>query len=274
MPRVTGLDSFVRLRPPELPGVGIVRGEREQRLWRGIKPVHAIHLTLQGVSERWYRGQVLTEAPGTLSFKEAGEVYRDVRRHTPGTFQVIAFDSALVDEARDALGVSASGYLRVLQLKSEDPRAHALLRLHEALRSSGTPVDTQRALLTEALGAYVSLMGRGDEPARRGWRVPVRRAQSFLVEHLTEPVSLDMLASEARLDKYHLCRAFRDEVGLPPHEYLTHLRIRKAQSLLEQGHRPAEVAADVGLYDQSQLHRHFRRIVGVTPGQYARALSR
>jgi AraC-like DNA-binding protein len=36
------------------------------------------------------------------------------------------------------------------------------------------------------------------------------------------------------------------------------------------GVRPGEVAPQVGLYDQSQLNRHFRRIVGTTPGAYAR----
>jgi AraC-like DNA-binding protein len=34
--------------------------------------------------------------------------------------------------------------------------------------------------------------------------------------------------------------------------------------------KPGDIAQQVGLYDQSQLNRHFRRIVGTTPGQYAR----
>ena len=44
-----------------------------------------------------------------------------------------------------------------------------------------------------------------------------------------------------------------------------------AGALLARGVPQAEVAARVGLYDQSQLHRHFKRIAGVTPGAYARA---
>jgi AraC-like DNA-binding protein len=46
---------------------------------------------------------------------------------------------------------------------------------------------------------------------------------------------------------------------------------RRAQELLARGIPQAEVAASVGLYDQSQLHRHFKRILGVTPGAFARA---
>jgi len=83
-------------------------------------------------------------------------------------------------------------------------------------------------------------------------------------------VTLDALADHAGTDKFHLCRAFRAEVGLPPHAYLTRLRIMRAKQLLAAGVKPSEVAQRVGLYDQSQLNRHFRHLVGTTPGAYAR----
>jgi len=46
----------------------------------------------------------------------------------------------------------------------------------------------------------------------------------------------------------------------------------RAKELLAAGVRPSEIAPRVGFYDQSQLNRHFRRIVGTTPGAYARDL--
>ena len=85
-------------------------------------------------------------------------------------------------------------------------------------------------------------------------------------------ITLDDLAEHAALDKFHLVRAFRAEVGLPPYEYLTYLRVSRARELLRRGARVAEAAQAVGFYDESQLHRHFRRIVGVTPGAYAQEL--
>jgi len=67
--------------------------------------------------------------------------------------------------------------------------------------------------------------------------------------------------------------AFRAEVGLPPYEYLTHVRVWKAMDRLRHGARVAEAAQAVGFYDESQLHRHFRRIVGITPGRFARSVA-
>jgi AraC-like DNA-binding protein len=96
----------------------------------------------------------------------------------------------------------------------------------------------------------------------------VRRALEYLRERIAEAVTLDELATHAALDKFHLCRAFRAQVGMPPHAYLTRLRIMRAKRLLQNGLRASEVAPRVGLYDQAQLTRHFRRIVGVTPARY------
>jgi AraC-like DNA-binding protein len=43
-----------------------------------------------------------------------------------------------------------------------------------------------------------------------------------------------------------------------------------AQKSLREGLQPAHVAAEYGFVDQSHLTRHFKRLVGVTPAQYAR----
>ena len=159
-------------------------------------------------------------------------------------------------------------------LQAGDPRVAPLAALHRLLLSGG---DASTAALEsaccEALRAMCELTTARTRPPRpRGaWGAAVVRARALLDESFTETISLDALATHARLDKFHLCRAFRDEVGLPPHAYVTHRRIGLARALLARGVPQAEVAVRVGLYDQSQLHRHFKRIVGVTPGEYARA---
>ncbi len=67
-------------------------------------------------------------------------------------------------------------------------------------------------------------------------------------------------------------RVFRQETGLPPHTYLIQLRINQAKAHLQAGETIAEVAAATGFSDQSHLTRRFKRIVGVTPGQYVTSI--
>lgn len=89
--------------------------------------------------------------------------------------------------------------------------------------------------------------------------------------HWRDPLSLADLAEAGGADRFHALRAFVAEYGVPPYRYLTHVRIAHARRLLDRGIAPAHAALEVGFYDQSQLHRHFKRHLGVTPGAYARA---
>lgn len=96
----------------------------------------------------------------------------------------------------------------------------------------------------------------------------VKRAKEFLTENFTQNISLDTLSKIAYLSPFHLLRAFRQSVGLPPHEYLINLRVERGKQLLAQGRPLAEVAHATGFCDQSHFSRQFKRLVGVTPGHY------
>jgi AraC-like DNA-binding protein len=262
--------------PAGLPGVRVSRYRTDARLWRSVKERFSVTMTYAGRSEWWCRGEVRLTTPGMLDLKQIGDVHRDLRREGLSRFQVISFDEALVTEAREALGSPASSQLRQVQLERAQPMAAPFLRLHALLGED--PVEPPHLLalqtaLTEALSALAMCFDDTDTPERR-LRGPVRRALEALHDALEPGITLDALAGLAGLDKFHLCRAFRAEVGMPPYAYLTHLRISRAMGLLAQGVTPSEVALRVGLYDQSQLNRHFKRIVGLPPGQFAHAVRR
>jgi AraC-like DNA-binding protein len=87
-------------------------------------------------------------------------------------------------------------------------------------------------------------------------------------------VTLVGLAQVAGLSPFHLCRAFREAVGMTPHAYLTQIRVGRARSLLRAGLPPAVVAIEVGFCDQAHLTRHFKRIVGTTPTKYVNGTRR
>src|SRR5262249_26556824 len=78
------------------------------------------------------------------------------------------------------------------------------------------------------------------------------------------------MAAVARLSVYHFARQFKRATGLPPHQYVILRRVERAKHLLQTGSdfSLAEVAASAGFSDQSQFSHHFKRLVGVTPGQF------
>lgn len=148
-----------------------------------------------------------------------------------------------------------------------------LYRLSRVLEESPSKMERETHL-RDALGTFI-LRYAVNRPLfndRRGERHAVAKARAYLAAHYAEDVSLERLAAVAGLSAFHLVRQFRQAYGLPPHLYLTHVRVLQAKALLAGGQPIAEVASAVGFTDQSHLTRRFKRIVGVTPGQYQRAL--
>jgi AraC-like DNA-binding protein len=153
--------------------------------------------------------------------------------------------------------------------------AASLRRFHRlAERPESSPLERQ-AQLADALVLLVARHAAPRQTPRSPGREPaaVRLSTQYLQEHAEENVTLHALAGLAGLSAFHLCRVFRQTVGMTPHAYLTQVRVRRAKSLLRAG-LPITVVADrAGFYDQAHLTRHFKRIVGLTPGRYARTVT-
>ena len=98
----------------------------------------------------------------------------------------------------------------------------------------------------------------------------LRAVVAYIEDHLDAGPTLEQLAAVARLSPYHFARQFKAATGLPPYQHVIQRRVERAKQLLQAGTdlSLAEVAARAGFSDQSQFTQHFKRLVGVTPGQF------
>ncbi len=89
-------------------------------------------------------------------------------------------------------------------------------------------------------------------------------------DRLSDNISLTELADTFGLSPFHFSRVFKQATGFPPHEFQLRLRVEKARELLLARPRKtvAEIAATLGFADESHFRRHFRRVVGTTPGRF------
>ncbi|MGY4496926.1 AraC family transcriptional regulator [Bradyrhizobium sp. GM24.11] len=84
-------------------------------------------------------------------------------------------------------------------------------------------------------------------------------------------VSLDALASDAGLSRFHFCRAFKESAGLSPHAWLRRYRFEQAMNMLRDTDATiALVAAELGYASQTAFAAAFRRSTGETPGDWRR----
>jgi AraC-like DNA-binding protein len=145
---------------------------------------------------------------------------------------------------------------------------------HMILESGADGMQKECALL-EALGELIVRCASKPErstplPAPRS-TAALRRVRDLLEAEYARTVTISELAREAGLSTFHLIRVFRASFGLPPYKYLEQVRIQQARRLIRHGFPLTHVVHATGFSDQSHLTRYFKRIVGVTPGTYARA---
>lgn len=100
-----------------------------------------------------------------------------------------------------------------------------------------------------------------------------RRCLELMRERLSDDISLDELAAEARLSPFHFARMFKHSLGVPPRVYLTRLRVEKACELLEMTDLSVtQIALEVGYSSNQALARVFFKYRRMSPTDYRRAV--
>lgn len=91
----------------------------------------------------------------------------------------------------------------------------------------------------------------------------------WALDHLAEPLRVADLAAHANTSVRTFARRFRNETGMPPHQWLTRQRVLHAQVLLESTDQSIEaVAAACGFGSAATLRHHFERATRTTPTRY------
>jgi AraC family transcriptional regulator len=113
----------------------------------------------------------------------------------------------------------------------------------------------------------------GSKPGGRGpSRSDERRISAALrrIEvQANETLSLSDLARAVAMSPYHFLRTFRAVVGMSPHQFILHTRLRRAAvRLCQTSDDISSIAFAAGFGDLSTFNRRFRRIMGVSPSAY------
>jgi AraC family transcriptional regulator len=132
--------------------------------------------------------------------------------------------------------------------------------------------DLYTTSATDYLAAYLLLPQRVAR-SRSGCLSPkqLRAVTAYMHEHLASAITLDQLAEEARLSRYHFIRRFAASTGKTPLQYLAELRIDTARQHLAMSAEPiSQVGRRCGFPSPENFARVFRKHVGCSPSQYRR----
>jgi AraC-like DNA-binding protein len=261
------IDTRVRAWRPRVPGVTEVL---HARMTSHVYPMHA--------HEAW-----------TLLIVDDGMIRYDLHGHEHGATDrlVTLLPPQVPHNGRAATSAGFGKRVVYLDLSTlpasligpavdQPVLADALLRqrisqLHRAVDQPGEEfeAETRLAFIAERLRWHLSKRRGPDAPmAGAGVAAELR---GLIDARFRESMTLREAADALHAHPAHLVRAFSRTFGMSPHRYMTSRRIDLARQLLLDGVPPALAAAQAGFYDQPHLNRHFRHILGTSPGRYARS---
>ena len=91
----------------------------------------------------------------------------------------------------------------------------------------------------------------------------------FLMQHFSEPLTLDDIARAVRLSPHYAATKFRQETGMTIFEKLAEIRVEHAVRLLLERQLPLEkIALAVGYKTVDHFSRTFRKVKGTPPSRY------
>jgi AraC-like DNA-binding protein len=256
------------------------------RAWRPAVP---------GISEVFHAHFFRHAYPGhahhtwTLLIVDDGAVRYDLDRHPHGSdaSTVTVLPPHVVHDGRPA--TSRGFRKRVLYLDADllgedligravdrpvvpDPRLRTRLStVHHLLGADDDALEAESrlAFVVERLRQHLrAAVATDDHRDPRVGDALAEQLRAMLDADVATKVTLAAAAARLGASPAHLVRAFRRTFGVAPHAYLLGRRIEIARRRLLDGQPPAEVAVDVGFYDQAHFTRHFKRHVGTTPGRY------
>lgn len=261
--------------PPVLPGVELLRATYvTQTFSRHTHEGFAVGVIEAGALGFRYRGENVVAARGAINLANPDEAHTGHAATPEGwTYRMFYMDAErLLEAARQVAGKPVGMPFFKPGVIEDDDLAGAVRSLHIAMEEDGISTLEKESRYLMMLTALIRRHADAPPPRRRIGRErdAVGRARGYIREHHAEDPSIGTLAALAGFSPYHFIRVFAAESGITPHAYLNQVRVRRARDLILAGWPIASAAAEAGFSDQSHLTRYFKRILGMTPGQFQR----
>ena len=100
-------------------------------------------------------------------------------------------------------------------------------------------------------------------------KINLENVRNYLDEHYTDKFSLDELADEFFISKFHLSREFKNRYGITLNHYVIAKRITLAKKLLRfSSYTLEKIAGECGFYDASYFNKQFKKSEGISASDF------
>ena len=146
-------------------------------------------------------------------------------------------------------------------------------------RSASAPFGAEQLILVCIVELLIGFLRRGDEAAEvhptslireHGQQELIDRIIAYLEAHIAEKLTLADICRDNLVGRSYLQKVFREQTGGGAMEYFGALKVEMAKRMVREGSRNfTEIASLLGYNSIHYFSRHFKKVTGMTPSEYA-----
>ncbi len=243
---------------------------------------YEVYYLLSGKVEHWVDGRIIRMEPGDLLLINPKELHRPL----PDP-QSPVYERIVLWINKDYLEQLFSGKVRLSScFDTELPNHTHLVR---PVASERPALTTQMAELVReyysrdfgsdayAYGLFLQFMVQlnrmalhtdREQEETAGLSPLIQQALNYIGENISENLSLESIAGQFYISKYHLSHAFSREVGVSVYRYIMMRRLLMARQMLQEGESAGQVCRSCGFSDYTSFYRAFRSEYGISPRSF------
>ena len=263
--------SFAKASLLYLQETGHLKAQKPHTSRRQDLVSYLFFIVMSGSGSLSYEGHTTELHPGDCVFLDCTRPYSHTTSRDLWELEWAHFCgpsmSGIYEKYRERGGQS------VFHPKAPEPYTDCLNALYEIADSDDHIRDMK---INEKLSSLLSLiMEESWHPEKTGRPAAADRTRrlsevkAYLDEHYKETVVLEDLAKNFGFNKFYLTRIFREQYGMTIGNYVLLARIGRAKQLLRFSDMTMEtISAEIGMHDASYFSRIFRKVEGISPGEY------